>query len=236
MLTGVIKIFQRREAHISLRRKTLGFSQLEAGLYALMVGCSETFALYYAVKRGIAQQDFAVISSVPILLGAIANWLIPQFVPTRFVKHALLLTVFTQICGLAGLFHSVGAENHFAWILISLSLYWIGGLAANPLWIDWMSGWLPQERLSRYLSRRNGFVALMTVIAYLLAAVWIHQSSSIRMRFHQLCVQLGVQLKLRRTSHQSRLICWSLPTDSVATRSAYSSQTQTMRGSGRPFS
>ncbi|MDB5038042.1 MAG: hypothetical protein JWQ35_1570 [Bacteriovoracaceae bacterium] len=175
MFTKIFQVVRKNpELGVSFRRKILGLSQLEGGFNALMIGCAETFALYYAVKRGLSKQDFALISTLPIVFGALANWAIPRLVESRYLKRSLLAVVFIQILGVLGLYFSVNASNHFWWILISLSLYWIGGMSATHLWIDWISGWLPADRMNRYLSRRNGFTAFVTVIGYLLAAYWVH--------------------------------------------------------------
>jgi MFS family permease len=177
MFTRIFKITRKNpDLGVSLRRKTLGFSHIEASLYAIMVGCAEVFALYYAVKRGLDKSQLALLSTVPIVLGSISNWLVPQNVKNKHLKKALLTVVFIQLIGVLGLFHSVGEADYFKWILVSLSLYWIGGMAAGPMWIDWMSGWLPKEKVGRYLSKRNGFTSLITVIAYLSAASFIYRN------------------------------------------------------------
>lgn len=177
MITAIIrKTRQNPSLGISTRRKTLAFSHIEGGLHAAMVGACEIFSLYYAVKRGFADGELALISTAPMALGALSNWLVPQYVRHHRLKFFLLLSVFTQILGLGGLTYSVSVDRPFWWILISLSLYWIGGMTASPLWIDWMSGWLPNDRIGRYLSRRNGYSAFVSVLAYFGAALWIYKN------------------------------------------------------------
>jgi MFS family permease len=163
----------------SLRRSTLKFSQIEGSFAAMMIGSSETFAFYYAVKRDVTQEELALISTVPVLLGAIANWIVPYFTKHRFLKSGVMACVFIQILGLIGLFTSIYSRQPFSIIFISLTLYWIGGLTASPLWIDWISHWLPFGRLGRYLSRRNGFIAMMTVATYLLAAALLFRTDGL---------------------------------------------------------
>ncbi len=179
MFTQIFKGMRKNpDLGISLRRKVLGWSHFEGGLWAAMVGCSETFAVYHAVKKGLTSSEVALITTLPILVGALANWITPGLIKQKFIKHALLAAVGIQILGILGCVLSVDAENYFLWSLISLILYMTGGTLASPLWVDWMSVWLPDDRMSRYLARRNGFTALVTVCSYLAAAFILHRDES----------------------------------------------------------
>ncbi|MBN8554580.1 MAG: MFS transporter [Deltaproteobacteria bacterium] len=145
----------------------------------MMVGSSETFAFYYAVKRDVTETQLALLTTAPVLLGALCNWLIPYWTKHRHLKGGVLSSVFIQILGLLGLLVSIHLSQPFWTIFISLSLYWMGGLTASPLWIDWISGWLPHGRFGRFYSRRNGFVAMMTVVTYLLASFLLSGENNI---------------------------------------------------------
>jgi len=164
----------------SLRRKTLNWSQAEGGFYAIMAGSSETFAFYYAVKQGLDEFQLATLTMLPVLIGAFGNWMIPRLVKDSQLKRALLTLVTLQIIGLIGLFYSVQEQNHFPWILASMILYYLGGMSAGPIWIDWISGWLPTDRMGRYLSRRNSFVAAVTLLTFLLISFLVNRSESLR--------------------------------------------------------
>src|SRR5262245_56110437 len=129
----------------SLRRKSLALSYLEGSLYSVMVGSAETFAIVYAVKRGLSVTEIGFVSTLPILLGAIANWIVPMFVTPQRVKPSILACVSVQVVGIVGLVLSTFTNKPAYPLLISLSLYWIGGAAAGPIWLDWMSNWLPRE-------------------------------------------------------------------------------------------
>jgi MFS family permease len=203
MFTKIVNITRKNpNLGVSERRKIFALSQLEGALNAAMVGGCEIFSLYYAVRKGIAKQDLAIISTMPMLLGALANWIIPQRVSSNKIKTVLLCAVFTQLIGVAGLFFSVTSDDYFGWILISLSLYWIGNMTASPLWTDWMSGWLPEEKLGRYLSRRNGVMALITVLAYFAAAFWIYRNENTK----QFLVVFGAAFACRLISFS--ILAW----------------------------
>lgn len=156
-----------------LRRQTFALSYLEGALYALMVGSAETYALVFAVKKGITDSGFGILATLPIVLGAFSAWLIPSLSQHHQMKRSLLISVGIQVLGLLGLFISSQVSYYFEVLLISLSLYWIGGMAAGPLWLDWMSAWLPRSKFQRFLSRRNAFVAVMTLLSYILASYFL---------------------------------------------------------------
>ncbi len=163
----------------SLRRRTLRLSIVEGLFYAVMVGTSETFVMFYAVKQGLNEREIGIVATAPVLLGAIANWVFPMIVREKFLKPAILSAISIQILGLLGLFGSVYVAHPFQWIFASLCLYWIGGMASTPFWLDWMIHWLPPERWGRYLSRRTALVALAVLAPFLATASIVYRISSI---------------------------------------------------------
>ena len=155
-----------------LRRRALRSSYWEGSLYSLMIATVEHFALIFAVSRNLSTAEIGLLTTGPLLLGAIANLFIPGQVRQRSLKGWLILFVSIQSLGALGLFWvSMSTPARiFEWIFVCLTCYWLGGLVASPLWIDWMSGWLPQERLGRFFSRRTSWISLTTLFCTLVAA------------------------------------------------------------------
>ena len=154
---------------------------IEGGFYALMVGTAETFALFFAVKRGLSATQIGLATTLPVLLGAIAQWLVPCRIETRYLKPAMQFCQALQILALSGFIFAFHSSNvfFFPWILISLSLYWIGGLVASPLWLDWAAPWLPRRRFGSFLAKRSGIIAFVTLIAFVSAAFFAHTHGGI---------------------------------------------------------
>lgn len=178
----------------SLRRRTLVLTYFEGSLFAVMVAAAEYFALYFAVLRGVNPLQVALLSTLPLFFGAIANIVVPQFVSQRALKPSILILVFTQIIGLALLLVSVTVENFFPWILSGLILYWLGGLGAGPLWMDWTAGWLPTERYGRFYSQRAAFLALVSLVFYLGTAWIVHWAADIRVFLVLFALALAARL------------------------------------------
>jgi MFS family permease len=159
-----------------------------------MVAAAEYFALYYAVLRGLEPWQVAALSTIPLFFGALANAVVPFFVPAHRLKLFIAGFMFIQICGLAILVYSTTQQNYFEWILLALSLYWLGGMGGGPLWMDWMAAWLPQERFGRYYSRRSSFLSFVTLVFYIAAAGSIYWVQNLKLFFGLFAIALGARL------------------------------------------
>src|SRR5687767_8498229 len=87
-------------------REFLRLSFIEGFFYALMVSTSESFALFYSVKLGLGHLQLAVITTMPLLFAAIAQWIIPRKVGGKSLPWGILMGMFVQLLGLLGLLYS----------------------------------------------------------------------------------------------------------------------------------
>jgi hypothetical protein len=169
----------KRSTHIhSFIRRTY----FEGALYGIMAGCAESFALYYAVKRNFSIGQIALLTTLPVVLGSITQMCVPFFVTGKTkLSYALKTSFFVQILGLALLVYNTELDLPYAYyaLLAALSLYWMGGLTANPLWLDWVSGHVPPSLMGRYLAKRNAFIAFITLGAYISTAYVLNYEGGI---------------------------------------------------------
>ena len=140
-----------------------------------MVAIAESFALYFAVRRGLSPSQVAIVTTVPLFFGALVNWIFPMLIRTSWLKRAILLCFLVQIAGLGCLVKAAISEDHFFWTFVGLCFYWTGGMGASPLWIDWISGWLPQERFGRFYSRRSGTLSFITFLTFFAASAIVQK-------------------------------------------------------------
>jgi hypothetical protein len=155
-------------------RNLIRSSYLEGALYAVMVGTAESFALFFAVKHEMPLHQLALLSTVPILLGSVSQWLMPLIVPQRFLRFAKLSFYLVQILGLIFLCLATQHKNLFPWLFAALSLYWVGGLSAGPFWLEWIAKEVPSKTFGAFLSKRNAFVSFCTLLAYVSAAFYLN--------------------------------------------------------------
>lgn len=183
-------------------RQLVRASYWEGAFYALMVGMAETFALYYAVKQNIPLPQLALLSTFPILLGSMSQWILPQLVRDTGVRRAKLSFYVVQILGLFCLCKAVMSPNYYPWLFVALSLYWIGGLTSGPFWLQWMVGEVPSKAFGGFLSKRNAFVALCTLFAYLSTAAYLNEHSQSR----DFLIVFGIGTVARILSFGSQII------------------------------
>lgn len=160
------------------RGQALKQSYIEGAFFALMVGSTEAFALVYGTKIGLSNFAFGILATFPILLGAMVTWLLPALTSFTQLKRNLVWSVLLQLIGILCMAGSTFLDSKFICLFSGLSLYWMGGMASGPLWMDWMSGWLPMSKFNRFLYRRNSFVLLVTVSVYILSGIFLQTNLS----------------------------------------------------------
>ncbi|PIR22352.1 MAG: hypothetical protein COV44_08035 [Deltaproteobacteria bacterium CG11_big_fil_rev_8_21_14_0_20_45_16] len=156
------------------RRSAFVLSYIEGAFFAIMVGSSESFVIAYLSAYKFPTFQIALASTLPIFVASFLSALIPNFISSNRIKSSVELSVGTQILGLIGFCSFVLFKLDFAFLLLSLCLYWIGGTLAAPLWLDWMAGWLPSSKLRSFHSRRNSFVMFITVATFLSSSFLFH--------------------------------------------------------------
>jgi hypothetical protein len=154
-------------------RNLLRGSYWEGALYAIMVGSTESFALYFALKSGISYSDLGLLSTLPIVFGSICQWVIPQFVRDNNARFLKLFCYGIQVLGILALIQATRSPLPRYWLFSGLSLYWIGGMSSGPLWLQWLSSEIPPKVFSIFFSKRNAFVSIITVFAYLSTSVFL---------------------------------------------------------------
>jgi hypothetical protein len=194
-------------------RKLIRQSYWEGAFYALMVGMAEVFALYYAVKNELALDKLALLSTLPVLLGSLFQWVMPLIVKNENVRSTKLFFYVVQIIGLVILCIATQKEDFFPWMFAALTLYWVGGMTSGPFWLHWIAGQIPSRSFANFLSKRNAFVALCTLAAYISTAGYLHQNS---LAHNYLGVfALGTLARLLSFASQFQIskiqIPWSLP-------------------------
>lgn len=151
----------------SHQRKFTIYFWSDAFFHAIAVGCLESFAILYAVKRGLGDFEIALIGTLPLLVGSFASLIIPAFVRQQNLRKYLLASNILQTLGMGIFLASTYFEQPFYIMITALCLAWTGGLIASPLWTDWVNLWLPKKNLGRILATRTSFVALVSIVVYL---------------------------------------------------------------------
>lgn len=152
-------------------KQTVKLSQVEGGLYALMVASTESFLFYYAVKQNVTSFELALLSTLPLALGAFAQLIIPRFVREVDLGASVVWTMMIQILGVLGLLFTVAGNYSFDRLLFFSCIHFIGGLTSNPLWIDWASRIIPKRNFRKYMAQRSSYTWYLILFFYIALAL-----------------------------------------------------------------
>jgi hypothetical protein len=158
-------------------KQTVKLSHFEGGLYALMVASTESFLYFFALKQNISTFDLAILTTLPLFLGAIAQLFFPKFISDKFVGESVVWTMLLQIIGVVGILYTALIEFSFSVLLVSTCIHFIGGLSSGPLWIDWASRMIPRRNFRKYMANRSSYTWTLILFFYIFLALLVENTT-----------------------------------------------------------
>lgn len=152
-------------------KQTVKLSHFEGGLYALMVASTESFLFYYAVKQNVTSFELALLSTLPLFMGAIAQIIVPKFVSDKHLGASVVWTMLFQIIGVVGILYTVAVHYSFDALLFYSCIHFIGGLSSSPLWIDWAARIIPKRNFRKYMAGRSSYTWYLILLFYVSMAL-----------------------------------------------------------------
>lgn len=152
-------------------KQTVKLSHFEGALFALMVASTESFLNYYAVKQNITSFELALLATVPLLLGALAQITIPKLITEKNLGHSIVWTMLIQVVGVLGILYTVYEKFSYLNLLLFGCIYFIGGQSSTPLWIDWASRIIPRRHFRKYMANRSEFTWFLILFFYISLAL-----------------------------------------------------------------
>lgn len=137
-----------------------------------MVALQETFAIAAAVSLNASAMAIAFMSSLPLLLGALAQFLVPALAdPAKGRKHYVLLGVrlqaaFLFVAAFTGFLPPAIAPWVYAGAFVMAS---VSSNATGLYWVDWMGDLVPGSVRGRHFAWRGMYLAWMYLACALLA-------------------------------------------------------------------
>jgi MFS family permease len=135
--------------------------------YSVMVGCGETYLVAFALALGISEVIAGLVSTVPLLAGAILQLATPAAL-RRLGSHRrwIILCVIVQACSFIPLVAAAAIGAIPAPLLFAVAaLYWAAGLAAGPAWNTWVGTLVPASLRSHFFARRSRWCQLATLVS-----------------------------------------------------------------------
>jgi len=155
-------------------------SLVEGLLYALMVGCGETYFLPNAIRLGASALEQGLLISMPLFLGALGS-LAALRALSRLRGRKGLVVVACLLQGVLLLLLGEGCARGIvdpALLIASFCVHQVLGQAAGTAWSSWYGDLVPAEIRGRYFARRNRGVYLATFAGLVLGGLLLGRFES----------------------------------------------------------
>jgi MFS family permease len=140
-----------------LVRRSLALSVVDGLLYSVMVGVTESYLGALAVELGHRDATLAILATVPLVCGALAQLLSAPLVerfggPRRFVVAGATVQAATH---LAFLLIAATDERRVLPLLVAKIAYWVAAMSVAPAWNSWMTLLTENIPRARYFAWRS---------------------------------------------------------------------------------
>lgn len=152
-------------------RRAQRLSVAEGVLWAVMVGCGETWFVADAVRLGAAPTIVALVVTLPLFLGSLGPlWTVRSLPRLRSRRRWVVTAAAIQGLLLAALavLAATGREGPL-FLIATASLYQVLGQAAGAAWGSWFADVVPRPARGQWFGRRNRWVHLATSLSILAA-------------------------------------------------------------------
>jgi MFS family permease len=150
-------------------RRSLTLSVFDGLLHAMMVGVCESYLGAFAVELGHRDAALALLVTVPLVCGALAQLLsapLVRFVGSRrrFVALGACLQALTHLAFFA---IARSGERRLAPLLAATVAYWVFAMVIAPAWNTWMAVLTERVDRARYFAFRSLAINLVLVTAFM---------------------------------------------------------------------
>ena len=153
---------------------------LEGALHAVMVGVAESYLGAFAVELGHGPRRLALLSTLPLLAGAVIQLLSPVLCAVLGSRKRLVVAgALGQTASLGALFAiAVSGSTSLPALLLAQLGYWVSSGAMSPAWNAWMANLTVHTERPRYFARRSGINQLALLVAFGAAGCVLHHAGA----------------------------------------------------------
>ncbi len=157
----------------SLKAKSRNLSIVEGSAYSIMDGFGHRFITPYAVALNVSNSFIGLLSSVPSLLGSLAQLPASKLLEKNSRKKIVFTSVIIQALmwlplisvGFIHYFFKTGIFLTSFLLLVSYVLIICSGAFASPAWNSWMKDLVPKDKAASYFGKRNRIVGAVALIS-----------------------------------------------------------------------
>lgn len=157
-------------------RRDLRLSTTDAMLFSVMVGCGEAYFVAFALAMGMGEAQAGLLSSVPLLAGALLQ-LVGPWAVRRLGSHKkwVVLTAGLQALSFAPMAIAAWLGHMPSWLIfVCVGIYWALNLGGGPAWNTWIGTVVPASLRSRYFASRTRAAQTVLVVSLIGAGLILH--------------------------------------------------------------
>lgn len=161
-------------------RRDLRLSHADAMLFSVMLGCGEAYFVAFALAIGTGELLAGLLSSVPLLAGALLQLASPWAV-ARLGSHKrwVVTTASLQAASFIPLAIAAFTGHMPAWLLfVCVGLYWAFNLGSTPAWNTWIGTVVPAPLRARFFASRTRSAQTVLLGSLIGAGVLLHFAGS----------------------------------------------------------
>ena len=151
-----------------LAHKALRISNAEGCVYMVMQGVSESFLGAMAVELGHRDTNLALLMTVPMLVGSLAQLAAgPLTALLGARKRLVVLGASLQTLSLLGLYLIAAHGVRALWPLLLANIaYYVCTMLVGPPWGAWMAALTEGRQRERFFARRAGMTQATLLVAF----------------------------------------------------------------------
>lgn len=154
-------------------RNNLKLSTQDGIAYSAMVGLGESYLAAFVLALGFSQLSAALITTLPLLVGAIIQLGSPWGVRALGSHRSWVVNAARVQASAYFLFVAAALTQAFPeWaIYLSASIYWGASLATGPAWNTWINALVPRRIRIEFFSQRSRYTHAATLIGLVSAGL-----------------------------------------------------------------
>ena len=160
--------------------RSLKLSIVDGLLHAVMVGVSESYLGAFAVELGHGASDLALLTTVPLFAGSLAQLLGPALT-LRLGSRGRFVACGAALQGISLLaFYAIAQceERRLGPLLLAKILFWVAGLIITPAWSAWMAHLTERIRRDRYFALRSAASQTVLMVSFAGAGAALERAAS----------------------------------------------------------
>lgn len=159
-----------------------------------MIGLGEAYIGAYALACGFSERYAGLIATIPLGAASLAQLFAPKLL--RLLKGRRQFVVGCAIAQAMTLFlitgHAIFDRSSPTLLITVLTLYWLFGLSAGPIWNAWIVSIIPKEQRAHFFSKRGPYHEISVLIGLVICGFALDRTPDVLLAFSVTFVLAGI--------------------------------------------